>query len=468
MPLKSTALLEKIKTSKWMIEQSAFTSLIDSVALLQANPALKLSVADDSEFKVNGGTPADANNTALICVSGKLVKGASPDEEEMFGLCNIDCITEAIDQANGDASVSDICLFFNSPGGESTGIEELGRKIASNPKPIRGWTEQRATSAAYWLLSQCSPVGMTPSACVGSIGVYSVVDDMTGMMDQMGIKKDAIFSGKFKLMGANFRKLTDEERALMQKDVDALHLKFKEAITSKRKVEAGHMEGLSYEGRDALAAGLVDMVADGLNQFLITTDNAMLKTARISKETAATLTPPAGVVADPVKKAEDAKPKEEEVPGVPGTKEEDGSSPYGEHYVECPACKHTWKLAKNHMKKMVEEEPEEEPEKKEASAVAPVMYVMTVVNGQSVMVPITTQASSVPAAAATVPAAKVEAAAKAEDATPVASKPDAKPALDPVAWQKAVGTYIAPRTNAFVEASRQYQKSLIGATITKS
>src|SRR5205807_410377 len=97
------------------------------------------------------------------------------------------------------------------PGGETVGIEELGRKIVDideNVKPVYVWTESQMASAAYWIGSQGRKLGMTPSSAVGSVGVYLLVLDATRQMEDQGLKIEAFSSGKYKMMGHEFRKLT--------------------------------------------------------------------------------------------------------------------------------------------------------------------------------------------------------------------------------------------------------------------
>jgi ClpP class serine protease len=224
------------------------------------------------------------------------------------------------------------------------------------------------------LLSQCRKSGITPSANLGSIGVYSIIEDYTKALEQQGIKKEAIFSGKFKLLGADFRAITDEERAILQEDINLSHNKFKQAILSKRNVKDEYMQGLMYEGDLAKEANLTDVVVYNLNEFLTSTNIIdMNKTIKINKTVAKEATAP-----DLTKKAEDLKKEEKDlVPGVPEAKEElvkkeedkpkdkteedkeevkKEEAKYDGQYCLCPSCSHTWKLEAKHMKKMEEED----------------------------------------------------------------------------------------------------------------
>ena len=359
-----TALSTKLVNDKWMISNAAFSNLSAQVSMMLANPKLEITPVKPA-FTVEGDS---TGNVCVIEINGILVKGATEEEEQILGLSNTDFISEAIDKAINDPAVEEICFIFNSPGGETTGIEELGRKIANCPKTTKGWTETVSASASYWLMSQCDIIGMTPSASVGSIGVYSVIEDYTEALKQAGVHKEAIYSGKYKLLGADFRKLTDEERNILQADIDAQHNKFKQAILSKRDVDAKYMEGLTYEGKEALEANLVDMVADSFDAILTTantytSNTTMNKFTKIVKEA---LAPIVALAQDnkPEPKAEaPEKDAKDVVPGVPEAKAEEPAkeAPEAKQYVECSHCKG---LGKFEVKMEEPEVPKDEPEAK--------------------------------------------------------------------------------------------------------
>ena len=263
-----TKLYEQLNNGKWLVLPQAHAALTNNIKQYVIKP----TQSPHDSFKVEDHANSNDIGTAVICVDGVLVKGCSEEEQEEFGLCNIDDISTMLDEALDDNTVSEIVMVFNSPGGETTGIEELGRKIAyiDTIKPVWGWTETRACSAAYWLLSQCRAIGMTPSSEVGSVGVYCLIEDITKALETSGVKIEAISSGKFKLMGHGFHTLTDDERGIIQNDVTDTHNKFKNAVKSKRTIKDEDMEGLTYNGDTALANGYADYVGDEFTDYLTT------------------------------------------------------------------------------------------------------------------------------------------------------------------------------------------------------
>ena len=268
--LNISTLADKLVNGKWLINATAHTNFINLIHTYISNPTAAIYV-EENEYTSNIDAPIPTGEvTAIINVNGILVKGCSGIEEQLFGLVDTDYIRYCLEDAVNDTNVKDIVLNFNSPGGETTGIEELGRKIkeVNLIKPVYAWTETMMCSAAYWLGSQASRVGMSPSSIVGSIGVYSLIQDCSKSLEQEGVNIQAISAGKYKLMGANFKPLTDEEKQILQEDVDKQHIKFKDAVLGSRQVPIEYMEGLSYEGQQALAGSLVDVVVDDMEMFL--------------------------------------------------------------------------------------------------------------------------------------------------------------------------------------------------------
>ena len=335
---------------------------------------------------------SEGDSIAIIPIYGVLSK--NPYEENMI---STDLVSQALEEMAADPSVKSIVIDFNSPGGETTGILELGEKIRmvdENIKPVFGYTSNQSDSAAYWLMSQCRAIGMAKSSQVGSVGVYLLTTDLTEQLKANGIKIEAFSSGIWKMMGHEFRSLTESERAYLQDDVQKQHEKFKNVVLSKRSyISPDDLEGLSFEGDVALQKGFCDLLCASLEEFVgiinnnDTYNNMKVNKVKIEKspapsdeklkEQGVSVTPVVKAEApkdEPEKKEEEGGPlqpgyaEEKDMPGVPGVKvgeaepevhpEPDGDEPVEEEAWYCSKCgtKHTFS------KKAEEEEGEEEPD----------------------------------------------------------------------------------------------------------
>ena len=272
----------RLINGKWMMERRSLYNLYDAVQNIATHrvgglrgmifgdtPLVKM---EESMPQQMGGRITGEGDTALIHISGVLAKGVSELEAQLLGMQDIDEISYALDEAAADPGVKQVVCSYSSPGGETCGIAELGRKIRhidTNIKPIFSWTEQHMASAAAWLGSQGRLVGMTETAQVGSCGVYMLILDASEKYKQEGINVQAISSGEWKMMGHDFQPLSPKEKEYLSEDVRKQHEAFKAVVKANRpNIQDEALEGLSYEGPDALRLGWVDVVVDDFDDFL--------------------------------------------------------------------------------------------------------------------------------------------------------------------------------------------------------
>lgn len=208
------------------------------------------------------------NDTAIIAVHGIL--GKHLDQFEMMsGGCACDTVAGMIDIALQNTGVGRIIFDFRSPGGSVTGIPELGRKIANiTSKQTIAFTDSECCSGALWLAEQCQTFYATESACLGSIGVWCAYWDLTRKLEMDGERMQCISAGKYKTMGAYWQPLTPDELKILQADVDKIHSQFQDAVNLRRQVADEFMQGQTFDGPDALAAGLIDGLVEDLDEIL--------------------------------------------------------------------------------------------------------------------------------------------------------------------------------------------------------
>ncbi len=206
------------------------------------------------------GEPPQArveNGVGILPVCGPIGANLSPIEK-MLGGCDVAGLSASLDAFAADPSVRTLLLDVDSPGGTVTGVPELAAQIAAFPKPSVAFASGEACSAAYWLASQADEFVCTKSATVGSVGVYLALLDSSAALARSGIFVDVIKAGTHKAAGFPGTSLSDEQRALLQERVDAVHGMFMSAVTGKRsRVGADSMQGQSFYGVQAAERGLV-------------------------------------------------------------------------------------------------------------------------------------------------------------------------------------------------------------------
>lgn len=177
-------------------------------------------------------------------------------------------LTGQFRQALEDGNCKAIVFDVDSPGGSVEGVTELASEIynARRQKPITAVSNSMACSAAYWIGSAAETFVVTPSGQCGSIGVFMLLEEESEALAKMGIKVNLIKAGKYKAEGHPSQPLSDEARAFLQSQCEAVYSMFVKAVAQNRKtsqaaVRDGYGQGRSLLASDAVKAGLADRVA---------------------------------------------------------------------------------------------------------------------------------------------------------------------------------------------------------------
>lgn len=203
---------------------------------------------------------------AVIGVGGVIAKHASQvnGSSQPRGT-STDTLRAAYAAALNDARVGSVLFHIESPGGTVDGLEALAQDIAAGRgnKPTVAVASGLMASAAYWIGAQASRVYTeTATDEIGSIGVYTVLEDWSRYLDNQGIKVDVVRSAPLKGIGAAGASISPEQRADVQRRIDELRTQFVQAVARGRGVSMDRAEswatGQTWGGNEALAMGLID------------------------------------------------------------------------------------------------------------------------------------------------------------------------------------------------------------------
>jgi protease-4 len=157
-----------------------------------------------------------------------------------------------------------VLLEVDSPGGAPVAAEEIASALKSLGKPSVAWVRGSADSAAYWVASAADTVVASENSDVGSIGVTSSYVDNARQNIEQGLTYNQLVSGKYKDMGTTDRALTQEEKSLIQRDLDIVHENFIRAVSENRKLSLDAVralaDGSSMLGKMGKEKGLVDVL----------------------------------------------------------------------------------------------------------------------------------------------------------------------------------------------------------------
>lgn len=216
---------------------------------------------------VSAGPARQRGAVAVIPIYGVLEHRASL-WTMIFGGTSYTAIQAQVRAAVAAPDVGSIVLHIDSPGGSVAGLAETAAEIlaARDNKKVIAVADTLCASAAYWLGSQASEIVVTPSAEVGSIGVITAHEDISAMLEGMGVKVTTISAGKFKVEGSPFEPLGDEAKAALQKRVDEYYDMFARAVAKGRNatpeaVRSGFGEGRVVGAKEAVKLGMADRMA---------------------------------------------------------------------------------------------------------------------------------------------------------------------------------------------------------------
>jgi signal peptide peptidase SppA len=245
----------------WLIQQEALETVL-AVANRCGDPeALQTRLGRPLD---NARTVSMRDGVAVIPVTGPIFRYANLFTE-ISGATSTGTLARDIQSALDNKYVRAIVLDINSPGGEATGINELGKLIRAGRdiKPIKAYAGGTMASAAFWLGSAADEVVIDETAVLGSIGVLMSYLDTTARDAKSDVRTVEIVSSQSPDKRIN--PATDEGRAKVQAIVDALAEVFVNAVASNRGVTpqtvlADFGRGGVLIGAAAVKAGMADRI----------------------------------------------------------------------------------------------------------------------------------------------------------------------------------------------------------------
>ena len=171
-------------------------------------------------------------------------------------------IVRLIGNAEKDDSIKAIMLDINSGGGTPVASLEIAEAVKKVEKPVVAVVRDIGASGAYWIASAADRIFAMPVSITGSIGVRSGHFDISGLLEDYNVSYTRLVAGKYKDTGSPFRALTPEEKILLQKKLDEIHVYFMEQVAENRGMEMAKVRelatGMFYTGIEAKRNGLID------------------------------------------------------------------------------------------------------------------------------------------------------------------------------------------------------------------
>lgn len=272
----ATAIIAAIRAQPWAILPEYLDAIEALAVRALASDVLARVAADGHRESIEGSREAVAatgkrlegawystvrDGVAVVPVLGAIFPRANIVNSSAGG-SSLDGVMRDFRVAQNSADVERIVMLFDSPGGVVSGLSEAADAIAGSTKPVTAFVTGMAASAAYWLASQASEIVIERAASVGSIGVIATVSK------QEAVGADGRRSYEIVSSGAPMKRpdpSTDEGRAALQSQIDALEKVFIADVARGRKVSSAVVRsefgrGGMVSGEAAIAAGMADRI----------------------------------------------------------------------------------------------------------------------------------------------------------------------------------------------------------------
>lgn len=266
MKLDRRGLLHAVAARRWAMEPQALVGAVEVFinTHVVGNAQAEDGMPDDKECPKMGYYVMDG--VGVIEIGGIMLKNVPmsyPAEATSTRAAQL-----ALQAALADEEVRAILLLIDSPGGEVSGVQELGDAVfaARAVKPVVAHISDLGASAAYWVASQADRITANRSAMVGSIGVYTVMEDWSEAYAEAGVQVHLLTSGPYKGAGVEGTPISEAQLKPVQEEIDALATMFRDTVKRGRAISEDRMTGLAtgrvWLAPQAQALGLIDEVCN--------------------------------------------------------------------------------------------------------------------------------------------------------------------------------------------------------------
>jgi protease-4 len=269
-----------------LVDQLVYSEQVDSV-LKKCDKNLKkgddlVFVKHSAMMKVADNSKSDKNKVAIIYAVGDIT------DDEGDGIVSKDLV-KTIDDVAKDDQVKAVVFRISSPGGSAYGSEQICHALTllKAKKPVIVSMGDYAASGGYYIACMADQIVAQPNTITGSIGIFGVIPNVSGLTEKLGITYDGVKTNKMSDAISVTRKFTPDERDLMQNYVNRGYELFVKRCAAGRKKTPDQIkaiaEGRVWTGEDALKIGLVDKIG-GLNDAIkLAVTKAKLKTYNVSE-----------------------------------------------------------------------------------------------------------------------------------------------------------------------------------------
>ncbi len=204
------------------------------------------------------------NEVAVIIAEGTILPGKANPGQSIIGS---ESFTEEIRKARKNDKIKAVVIRINSPGGSALASDVMWReiKLTAQVKPVIASMSDYAASGGYYMAMGCDTIVAQPHTITGSIGVFSVLYDASGFLNnKIGITSEELKTGEIGELITVSRPLTDAEKAIWQRRTEQVYETFTTKAAEGRNMSVESIKNVAsgrvWTGEQAKERGLVDVL----------------------------------------------------------------------------------------------------------------------------------------------------------------------------------------------------------------
>ena len=228
----------------------------------------KLRLATCQQIASLKPAPSNAKQRiAVMYAEGEIMPEAADQQYNMASLITEKMAKELI-KLKEDKAVKAVVIRVNSPGGSAYVSDQIWKQVKAlkEEKPVVVSMGNVAASGGYYISCAANQIVAEPNTLTGSIGVFGMFPNMTGLFEKLDVTSDVVKTHTFSDMGNIARPMTEAEKALVQGAIERNSRTFLARCAEGRGMSVEAIDAIGqgrvWTGEQALANGLVDRLGD--------------------------------------------------------------------------------------------------------------------------------------------------------------------------------------------------------------
>jgi protease-4 len=173
-------------------------------------------------------------------------------------------MSDLLKRVGESSAVSGVVIAIDSPGGTTTGAEELYRNIRhlASKKPVVAFVDGIAASGGYITALAADRIVARETSLVGSVGVIIQYPQVSELLGKIGVQVEEVKSSPLKAEPSGTKPTSPEARAALQQVVSDTYEWFKGIVRDRRRLDESELArvatGQIFNGRQGVPLKLVD------------------------------------------------------------------------------------------------------------------------------------------------------------------------------------------------------------------